>query len=198
MFRAYPRVVVWRPFVSIHSFDPSSPFPLILRKTKETNAFRFRRCIKLIVALIHTTSFHHICSHCILCKQDALSTRKYLCACARFRSAVTLKGPISLGPKYHQQNYRRESYTYGEFVSLKLSLVLNQFGKIFNCFSNWFENRIGFYLIRVKLSFCTLVNISEAPPLDPKTFDIRRIVSKRSLNGCCSIKWIGRLGVCEI
>ena len=95
MFRAYPRVVVWRPFVSIHSFDPSSPFPLILRKTKETNAFRFRRCIKLIVAFIHTTSFHHICSHCILCKQDALSTRKYLCACARFRSAVTLKEPMT-------------------------------------------------------------------------------------------------------
>ena len=99
MFRAYPRVVVWRPFVSIHSFDPSSPFPLILRKTKETNAFRFRRCIKLIVALIHTTSFHHICSQCILCKQDVLSTRKYLCACARFRSAVTLKGLIILTKK---------------------------------------------------------------------------------------------------
>ena len=35
--------------------------------------------------LIHTTNFHHIRSHCILCKQDALSTRKYLCACAKFR-----------------------------------------------------------------------------------------------------------------
>ena len=91
-----PRVVVWRPFLSIHSFDPSSPFPLILPKTKETNAFRFRRCIKLIVALIHTTSLHHILSHCILCKQDALSTRKYLYACARFRPAVTLRGPIEV------------------------------------------------------------------------------------------------------
>ena len=42
---------------------------------------------------LYTQQVHNIRSHCILCKQDSLSTRKYWCACARFRSAVTLKGP---------------------------------------------------------------------------------------------------------
>ena len=83
MFRAYPRMVVWRPFVSIHSFDPSLPFPLILRKTKETNAFRFRRCIKLIVALIHTQQVFTIFAATVSYVNKTLYPLGSICAHAR-------------------------------------------------------------------------------------------------------------------
>ena len=85
VFISFPRMIVWRPFLC--------RFLLSFGKRIKLSIWTKN---KMIVALIYTANLKLIRNHCVLYKQHALSTRKYLCACAKFRSAVTLEGVIKL------------------------------------------------------------------------------------------------------